>query len=452
MNLPLDFLRIIQNELGQNDSADLEKSITRSSIPTSIRFNSKKFNIDQELESIPWCSSGYYLAERPSFTLDPCFHAGAYYVQEASSMFLEQGIKQYISGDVIGLDLCAAPGGKSTLVKSLLSDSSLLVSNEYVRSRAFVLSENMMKWGDPNYIVCNNKPKDIGSLKNLFDFILIDAPCSGEGMFRKDPKAIEEWSLTNVARCRQRQEEIIKDVWDALKPDGYIFYSTCTYNTIENEEIVSFLQDLGCEVLSLNIDDNWNIVSKPVGKGEVYHFYPHKVKGEGFFFSVLKKKKYEDSIHTRPAFKTKKKVLSTDIDLLKYIQNSREFELVNQNNEFYAIPSFFVEAYELLSQHLKIISTGIKIGQIKGRDFIPSQSLALSNNINLNNFEILEIDKDMAISYLRCESLNLANISKGYVLLRYQGLNLGFVKNIGTRANNLYPHEWRIRNKNSLLS
>ena len=446
MKLPADFLRMIQKELDHDNCVDLEKSLLLSP-PTSIRFNVDKLQPTKELEQVPWCSNGYYLEQRPSFTFDPCFHAGGYYVQEASSMFLEQGIKQYISGDVIGLDLCAAPGGKSTLVKSLLSSSSLLVSNEYVRSRSYILSENMMKWGDPNYIVCNNKPEEIGLLSNLFDFIVIDAPCSGEGMFRKDPKAIEEWSLANVSNCRQRQEEIIKNVWEALKPGGFIFYSTCTYNTIENEGIVTFLEELGSDILTIDIDKEWNITSKNIGGGEVYHFYPNKVKGEGFFFAALQKKS-DDSIKSTER-KGKKQAKLKDIDLSKYIKNSNDFELVSLDNFYYAIPSFFIDAYNKLSKSLKIISAGIKIGQIKGRDFIPDQSLALSNHIESNNFETFEIDKEMAISYLRCEPLYLTNLPKGYILLQYQGLNLGFVKNIGSRANNLYPNEWRIRNKNS---
>lgn len=445
MNLPIDFEIKTKEELGIEEYNLLEQSILSTS-PTSIRVNLNKSVIDKfsESDKVPWCSTAFYLDERPSFTFDPLFHAGTYYVQEASSMFLEQGIKQFIKGDVIGLDLCAAPGGKSTLTKSLLSSSSLLVSNEYVRSRSYILSENMMKWGDPNYIVCNNKPNDFNKLTHFFDFVIIDAPCSGEGMFRKDVKAIEEWNLSNVRNCSERQKSIIKDVWDVLKPGGYLFYSTCTYNTDENESVVSFIEDLGAEVLSLEIEKKWNIVTRKIGKGEVYHFYPHKIKGEGFFFSVLQKRDEESfEKNSKQKLRNSQKIL--DLELSNYLKNYQEFELMKNGDNFLAIPKNMLPSYTILSQYLNIVSAGITLGQIKGRDFIPNQSLALSCHIDSSLFNLVEIDKESAISFLRCETLYLTNAPKGLVLLQYQGVNIGFVKNIGSRANNLYPNEWRIR-------
>ncbi|MES1226926.1 MAG: RsmB/NOP family class I SAM-dependent RNA methyltransferase, partial [Bacteroidota bacterium] len=200
---------------------------------TSVRVNpNRTFNVEYSTLNVqgkvPWSSNGYYLSERPSFTTDPLFHAGAYYVQEASSMFLEEAVKQTcdLSKPLKVLDLCAAPGGKSTLLQSIISNESLLISNEVIKSRVNILSENITKWGAANVVVTNNDPKDFQRLPEYFDLIVIDAPCSGSGLFRKDPEAITEWSSDNVMLCSQRQQRILADILPCLKPGGILIYST----------------------------------------------------------------------------------------------------------------------------------------------------------------------------------------------------------------------------------
>src|SRR4030095_9292224 len=275
---------------------------------TSIRINPfKKSEIRNLKSKIPWTEYGYYLETRPSFTFDPLFHAGCYYVQEASSMFLEQALKQTIdlSEPLKVLDLAAAPGGKSTHLQSLISKEVLLVSNEVIKSRNNVLKDNMIKWGSDNVAVTKNDPKEFARLENYFDMIVVDAPCSGSGLFRRDEEAIGEWSENNVQLCSQRQQRILADVWPALKSDGILIYSTCSYSKEEDENIVRWMaNNLSIVNCQLSIDENWNITKSSNG----YRFWPDKVKGEGFFIACVKKLDGEDG--TEPGTRKKLELLS----------------------------------------------------------------------------------------------------------------------------------------------
>lgn len=450
MQLPSDF--IIHTKSLLKDDWDRFVAALDSDAPTSIRLNKVKCGEGQlqQISKVEWCEAGYYLESRPQFTFDPLFHAGVYYVQEASSMFIAQAIKQYVEGDVRFLDLCAAPGGKSTLINDLLTSDSLLVSNEVIRSRSHILSENIAKWGNPNVVVTNNDAFDIGKLTNYFDAILVDAPCSGEGMFRKDERAITEWSLDNVKLCKERQQRILADVWSALKPGGLLLYSTCTYNIEENDENVIWVQNnLGAEVLPIEIKEEWGISPSYIEGLPAYHFFPHKTKGEGFFFALLRKNNDGDYL-TITAKKKKSKEAKNKVDLPSnykdYLKGSDRFSFYEQNNNWFAVPSQFMEDIYLLESHLNVISKGICLGEYKGRDFIPAHSLAVSSNLNRQAFELYDVDWKTAITYLRKETLVLPpDVPKGYVLLTYRDVPIGFVKNIGNRANNLYPQEWRIR-------
>jgi 16S rRNA C967 or C1407 C5-methylase (RsmB/RsmF family) len=280
MFLPEPFVNRTLPLLGDEFSA-FENAL-KSASPTSIRVNDK-MSYHASDEEVAWCKNAYYLAERPLFTADPLIHGGIYYVQEASSMFLYQAIKQHFPTARTVLDLCAAPGGKSTLLTQTLPGNSLLVSNEIIRSRAYILAENLIKWGNANVVVTNNEPKDFDTLPNFFDAMVIDAPCSGEGMFRKDAGAIKEWSEYNVKLCAERQREIVSAVWDTLKSDGILVYSTCTYNREENEENVEWIcNELGGEILHLDLNGNQDITVTDYG----YRFYPHKTQGEGFFLAL----------------------------------------------------------------------------------------------------------------------------------------------------------------------
>ena len=221
MKLPSEFEARSLEWMGEETYRALEAAL-QTEPPISIRVNRNKWDEEVTGVCVPWSFTGLYLPKRPTFTFDPLFHAGCYYVQEASSMFVEQVLRTYVTEPVVMLDLCAAPGGKSTHARSVLPEGSLLVANEVMRNRSQVLAENLIKWGDSRVVVTNNDPADFTALTELFDVILTDVPCSGEGMFRKDPVAVDEWSMDNVQICWQRQRRILADVWPALKPGGLL--------------------------------------------------------------------------------------------------------------------------------------------------------------------------------------------------------------------------------------
>ena len=438
MQLPEVFITRTKELLG-DDWAAFEQALSEES-PISIRFNLKKSNPDFQacdlpvFEPISWASGGYYLKNRPLFTLDPLFHAGCYYVQEASSMILEHFVNNYFPNSAKVLDLCAAPGGKSTHLSSLLEDESLLVSNEVIRSRANILTENLIKWGNPNTIVTSNDPAEIGkSLTAFFDVIVADLPCSGEGMFRKDPTAIAEWSVNNVRLCAERQRRIIADIWPALKPDGILIYSTCTYNREENEENIEWI----CR------EFNALLLEEP------RRMMPHKIKGEGFFIAGIRK-------NEEPAVSVKnerKKSKGEGIGALNSspfshcLSNPNDFIFISENSRWIAVPAIHYSDYIYLKNSLRILSAGVILGEIKGKDLIPAHCLAMSNVLSDAAFPKWDADKETALRYLRKEVFNdiPSETLKGYVLITYNNYPLGFVKNIGTRANNLYPQDWRIR-------
>src|SRR5688572_3334894 len=336
MKLPqllLDSLASVQGF----DKEDFIKIHESGEQVTSVRVNPfKKSEIVNLRSKIPWTDHGYYFETRPSFTFDPLFHAGCYYVQEASSMFLEQALKQTadLSQPLKILDLCAAPGGKSTHLLSLISKESLLVSNEVIRSRANILTDNIVKWGCSNVIVTNNDPRDFQRLKNYFDVIVVDAPCSGSGLFRRDPEAIDEWSEHNVALCSQRQQRILADVLPALKNGGLLIYSTCSYSRQEDEEICEWLMsELKLKREKLKVNDEWGIVETRQG----YRFWPDKVKGEGFFFACFKKDDGDSDETWLPKFKTEK-FSNQEMEILNKNVNTHGLVFLRHSKNIFAIP------------------------------------------------------------------------------------------------------------------
>jgi SAM-dependent methyltransferase len=338
------------------------------------------------------------LKTRPTFTFDPLFHASCYYVQEASSMFVERVLSHYVKDPVTMLDLCAAPGGKSTLCRSVLPDGSLLVANEVMRNRSQILAENLIKWGHPDVIVTNNDPADFTSLTNLFDVVLTDVPCSGEGMFRKDEVAVEEWSVDNVDICWQRQRRILKDIWPALKPGGILIYSTCTFNREEDEDNVAWIaKELGAEILPVPVEADWGITGNLAGEDfPVYRFLPHHTKGEGFFLAVLRKRHFTDdkaslyeaeSVALRtPSRKAKKgkdhkgkqAPLPIPKEAKSWLESADDFVLEMKDATLMAFPKAHAETCALLQTCLKVIHAGITLGELKGKDLIPHHSLAMS--------------------------------------------------------------------------
>ncbi|MBP1616873.1 MAG: tRNA and rRNA cytosine-C5-methylase [Bacteroidetes bacterium] len=451
MNLPLSFIQHTQSILGDQWEA-FEKALSAPS-PVSIRLNpvkarSKSFATDG-ITPVPWSEFGFYLPVRPPFTFDPLFHAGVYYVQEASSMFVEQVFRQHVSGSVRVLDLCAAPGGKSTHIASLLDGDSLLVSNEVIASRANILLDNVMKSGFDNVVVTNNDPLALGKLGAAFDVVLVDAPCSGEGMFRKDADSVFEWSDGNVQLCCERQQRIVSDVWPALKEDGLLIYSTCTYNLHENEENVRWIMDnLGAEVVELQIDENWKVTSSlsPESKVAVSRFLPHRTHGEGFFLAVLRKTSEAEGLafSKKKDKKQKAKPIPVPAGLKQLVLHPERYAFQEINGKWRAYAPQ-VAAFLEQSDGLKILNAGIFLGEQKGKDLVVSHALALCNELNANAFPSENVDRKTAINYLRKEPVFLPDAPTGYVLLVYESSPIGFVKNIGNRTNNLLPNEWRIK-------
>lgn len=441
---------------------------------------------------VPWCQWGWYLPTRPSFTFDPLLHAGLYYVQESSSMFICEVVRQLIHTPVLMLDLCAAPGGKSTALRTALPKGSMLIANEPVKVRASILTENVMKFGHADMMVTNNYPRDFQKAGVQFDAILADVPCSGEGMFRKDAEAIKEWSPDNVEHCWQLQRSIVEDIWPCLRPGGLLIYSTCTLNAHEDEENVAWIaQHLGADVVALDINKDWSITGALTGHQPVCRFIPGLTPGEGLFMAVLRKHgesspiKWNNSAkrskdkpqridsitqelanksshkHFYKSFNKNGKTFNKNAgqSAIKAVSTQMQgcaqwlhgdFDLTTDNDLIRAIPTNWSALYQQLKASLHILHAGIEIGTIKGKDIVPTASLALSVNLNLSAFPQAELSETDCISYLRHEAVALSSdIPRGFVLITYRHQPLGFVKNLGNRANNLYPAEWRIRSSHT---
>lgn len=443
--------------MGETACNDLCEALQHET-PVSIRTNAgKNAPTPQGASQVPWNQDGFYLEGRPTFTFDPLFHAGYYYVQEAASMFIARALSAYVHAPAVMLDLCAAPGGKSTLARSSLPEGSLLVANEVMRNRVQVLAENLIKWGHPGVIVTNNDPADFTPLGPLFDVVLADVPCSGEGMFRKDENAIKEWSTAGVELCRKRQRRILADIWPCLKPGGILLYSTCTFNREENEDNVAWIADeLGAKVLPVETEEGWNITGNLTGTGfPVYRFLPHRTGGEGLFVAVLRKTEEATEMFHIPKKATRQgkekkgksnQTIAFPKDAASWLHNEKEYTFRIEGTEAKAIPVTYTELYDYMKDSLRILHAGITLAEQKGRDWQPSHPLAMSIELEKNAFPHTELTYPQALAYLRREAIALdPSVPKGHVLVTYRDVALGFVKNLGNRANNLYPQEWRIR-------
>lgn len=450
--LPKELLSSLEGLPGYDGQAFTQVHASGQQI-TSVRINpAKSFDIHRhtfEVDSqIPWTSNGYYLKQRPSFTLDPLLHAGAYYVQEASSMFLEQALRQTadMSQSLKVLDLCAAPGGKSTLIQSVISNESLLVTNEVIKTRASILAENITKWGAENVIVTNNDPKDFARLENYFDIIVIDAPCSGSGLFRRDADAIGEWSEANVQLCSQRQQRIIADVLPALKQGGILIYSTCSYSKDEDEAIADWMIDeFSMKSLRLSTKPDWNIVESTSDKNNAYgyRFYPDKVKGEGFFIACMEKQESEGGEVAYPKKSKLEKLSKNEVAIAEQWVKDETVAILKWKELALAVPARFVQDLDLLQQSLYIKQAGVALGQITVKELIPEHALAISNLLS-NNIPAVDVTLEEALQYLRKADLKLDTVIKGWAVLQYKNRNLGWVKLLPNRLNNYYPKEWRI--------
>ncbi|MBR5087174.1 MAG: rRNA cytosine-C5-methyltransferase [Muribaculaceae bacterium] len=449
MNLNIDFKKQIDKILPADEAARLMQAIEGGEPVVSLRFNDAKgFAVPPALEQVPWCAMGAYLEQRPQFTFDPHFHAGSYYVQDASSMFIYHVIKSLVKRPVSYLDLCAAPGGKTTAALQALPQGSFVVANEIMPQRAQVLRENVIKWGAHNCMVTYDTPKKLGMIENAFDIIAADVPCSGEGMFRKDDEAVSQWSPALVQQCAERQLSIINDVWQALKPGGLLIYSTCTYNIDENEAMASKIaSQLGASFVEVEINEAWHIKGSLHGDIPCYRFMPHLTRGEGLFMCVLKKDGHSSATSSEPyRNKHSKRDKKTAIKIPPQAQGwiNGDFEIKEVNGVIKATSKDIKGPLEAFGDNIRIIKDfGIELGTIKGKNLIPSHQLAMSPLINDKAFPKCEVDYPTAIAYLRGESINIDS-ERGYVLITHQGATLGFVNNLGNRANNLYPKPWRI--------
>ncbi|MEJ7676868.1 MAG: RNA methyltransferase [Segetibacter sp.] len=448
--LPQTFIESLVDVRGFNK--DTFVSIHESVQPlTSIRLNPlKPSTAIDDLPSqivVSWCAQGRYLSERPSFTLDPVFHGGAYYVQEASSMFLNHVIKAIYKETTAPervLDLCAAPGGKSTLLAAALPDS-FIVSNEVIKTRVSVLAENISKWGSDNVIVTNNDPKDFKNLPGYFDLMVVDAPCSGSGLFRKDANAIKEWSETNVEMCSYRQQRILADSIEALNQNGYLIYSTCSYSKQEDEDICDWIVDqFSLQPVKISIDASWGIVETISNKYAVpaYRFYPDKLQGEGFFIACFRQTKFSGECY---GYNNKLIAASKQTRVIAelFLKNAEEYILNDQKGIVIAFLKKWEEEIAALANILNVRKSGVAVGTMKGKDLIPHHELALSHLLS-TDIPFINLEKEDALKYLKRQDFNVNTHKKGWTLCRYKGINLGWIKVLPNRVNNYYPANWRI--------
>lgn len=454
--LPEKFLARMQQQLGDEYDEYL-RSLQRPRA-VALRFNPLKGAIPALPfvgEPVPWEPMGYYYDPDSRPGLHPYHEAGVYYLQEASAM-ASAALLEPQPGEII-LDLCAAPGGKSTQIAGRMQGQGLLVSNEIHPKRAKVLSRNIERLGIGNAVVTGEAPAALADrFPGFFHRIMVDAPCSGEGMFRKDEGAIGEWSTQNVNNCWQLQREIVSDIWNCLKPGGILIYSTCTFNAHEDEENVDWIcEELGAEVMALEgVEDAWNITRNLTGTDfPVYRFIPGVSRGEGLFMAILKKEgEWEAGSSVKENRKDKKK---KDKKVAKgkgpeipddWLKTDTEWMPAESNETVYAIPGRWKDIYDQAEKNLKVLHAGVKLGTDKGKGLIPDQALALSTMLNKDHFPQVELSYEDAIRYLRKEAVNLpADTPKGYVLVTYRQVPIGWEKNIGNRANNLYPQEWKIK-------
>lgn len=345
------------------------------------------------------------------------------------------------------LDLCAAPGGKTTLLASLLSDDSLLIANEVIRTRVPVLRENVEKWGWPNVVLANHDPDDLGKLEGFFDVVLVDAPCSGEGLFRKDAHAVGEWSEANVGVCSARQKRILTAAAPLVDQGGILIYSTCTYNDDENVDNVRFLTENGFRNRPLTLPADWNVVEKETDGAVGYQCYPHLVRGEGFFLSVFRKTDFAPAQkpNSRPFRDWRALRPRETAQVRTYLAEPDRFSYwTKPNSEVVAIPVKIEKALYRVNEAIRNKGFGLDLGIFKGDDFIPSHALALSTALS-GDVPGVELSKEEALRYFKKENLILNESVRGWVLARYAGLPLGWMKGVGNRVNNYLPKDWRIR-------
>ena len=450
--LPQQFVVNMRHQLGDSSAEALFEALESSS-PISVRLNPYKWHGEEYGTAVPWCEWGRYLDTRPQFTTEIPFVAGAYYVQEAGSQFIAHILKtEGIEGGKI-IDMCAAPGGKTTLYSAIVGDRGLVLANEYVRNRANILADNVRKWGLGNVVVTNNDPQHIAAFEQWADVVAVDAPCSGEGMFRKDEVARSEWTAQSVDMCATRQMDILRQAWKSLKAGGLLIYSTCTFNTTEDEGILEQMtSEWGEEIepsTEIAVSDDWGVECIKVGDFQGFRFFPHRVKSEGFFVAVARKR---TDVGGRSVVPKPRKKIMTDApreaikELSRWVVNQDTLRFAVVAESYYAYPSEYFETIRSLANNLTVIYSGVEMGQIFKGKLKPEWSLSQSVWYNRDVVPSVELGREEALDYLRKKDVSAGVFVEGINLVSSDGYALGFVKRVGNRVNNGYPNSLKINN------
>lgn len=453
--LPEKFVECLLRDLGEADGLALCEAIENTTSPTAVRMNPFKSGAHFAGKAVGWNPDGLFFDERPSFTTDPAFHAGCYYVQEAGSQFVGCILRTTGIGRGRILDMCAAPGGKTTLYSALAGEEGLVVANEPVKNRASVLADNVRKWGIGNTVVTCNLPAAFSGCDAFFDVVAVDAPCSGEGMFRKDEHARKEWNENSVGMCAARQIEILSEAWRALKSGGVLIYSTCTFNRIENEGVLRRFSDMYgkelCEAESIECSEDWGVVAGREGVFQTFRFYPHRTQTEGFFVAVARKSddgsESTDTVRTKPR---RQNIVETGqavrSEVKRWLVEPDGFCFAMIGEEVYAYPRWSFAEVKMLSERLNVIYSGIEMGRLFNGKLKPEHALAMSCRLNRDAVAVAEISEAEALKYLRKDVFDISGLAEGMNLIVCGGCALGFAKRIGNRCNNLYPNSLRILN------
>ena len=457
MTLPADFVKLMTAELGPSEAAALCEALESTEPMTAVRLNPFKLGsgaVAAGGEPIPWGTLGFRLAKRPEFTTDPAFHAGSYYVQEPASQFVGHLLaKLRLNGGRI-LDMCAAPGGKTTLYASIVGSEGLVVANEPDRRRVNILADNVRKWGIGNTVVTCNEPARVAAFARWFDVVAVDAPCSGEGMFRKDEIARRDWSESNVKMCAARQLEILREAWRALRPGGTLIYSTCTFNRTENEGTLErFLEEFGAEVAEpkkVQCLKSWGIVTGSAGPFATFRFFPHRTQSEGFFAAVARKS--ADALDLVLTPKSRKSMFSVAdhtvvAELSRWVQEPGLMKFMSIGDTYYGYHIAQAEAIKMLSESLSVVCSGIEMGKIYKGVLKPEHALAMYAGLNRTAVPEIEVRGEEILEYLRCGTVQPKRFKEGMNLVTNHGLAIGFAKRIGNRVNVMYPNSLRIVNK-----
>ena len=450
--LPQQFVVNMRHQLGDSSAEALFEALESSS-PISVRLNPYKWHGEEYGTAVPWCEWGRYLDTRPQFTTEIPFVAGAYYVQEAGSQFIAHILKtEGIEGGKI-IDMCAAPGGKTTLYSAIVGNRGLVLANEYVRNRANVLADNVRKWGLGNVVVTNNDPQHIAAFEQWADVVAVDAPCSGEGMFRKDEVARSEWTAQSVDMCATRQMDILRQAWKSLKAGGLLIYSTCTFNTTEDEGILEQMtSEWGEEIepsAEITVSDDWGVECIKVGDFQGFRFFPHRVKSEGFFVAVARKR---TDVGGRSVVPKPRKKIMTDApreaikELSRWVVNPDTLRFAVVAESYYAYPLEYFETIRSLANNLTVIYSGVEMGQIFKGKLKPEWSLSQSVWYNRDVVPSVELGREEALDYLRKKDVSAGVFVEGINLVSSDGYALGFVKRVGNRVNNGYPNSLKINN------